>query len=128
MITINQGQVGRFTVFTADANGNPAPATGGTATIDNYDAAYVVSTGVANQFMVVSKSTLSPGQKISLTVTFSGSIAADGTTVADLAVSLELDGAPQPPATQFILGPADTPNISDVTVPPDPGSASIPVA
>ncbi len=128
MITINQGQVGRFTVFTADKNGNPAPATGGTATISDYDSAYVVSTGKANEYMCASKVSLSPGQKISLTVTFSGSIAADGTTVADLAVSLELDGAPQPPATQFVLGPADTPNITDVTVPADPGSASISLA
>lgn len=128
MITINQGQVAVFTVFPADTNGNPAPATGGTATISDYASAYVVNTGKPQEYMVVPKIQLSPGQKISLTVTFSGSVAADGTTIADLTVSLELDGAPQPPATQLVLGPANTPNASDVTVPADPGSATVPMA
>lgn len=128
MITINQGQVGLFTVFPADTSGNPAPATGGTATISDYASAYVVSTGKANEYMVVPKIQLSPGQKLSLTVVFSGSVANDGTVLADLTVDLEIDGAPQPPATQLVLGPATTPNASDVTVPADPGSGTIPMA
>ena len=128
MITINAGQVGLFTVFGADANSVPAPTTGGTATISDYTSAYVASTGKANEYMVVQKVTVPPGSKVSLTVTFSGAVAADGSAVASLVVALELDGAPQASATQLVLGPATTPNATDVTVPADPGSASIPLA
>lgn len=127
-ITINVGQVGIFTAFSADATKAPAPITGGTVTISDYASAYVASTGTKDQYIVVPKATLTPGQKLSLSVTFSGSVASDGTTVADFSVSLELDGAPQPAATQFVLGTTSTPNAADVTVPADPGAATIPVA
>lgn len=128
MITINPGQVALFTAFSADANNNPAPTTGGTATISDYASAYVASTGKQNEYMVVSKTTLQPGQKLSLSVVFSGAIAADGTTVASLSIDLELDGQPQSAATQIVLGPVSTPDASTVIVPSDPGSATIPMA
>lgn len=130
-ITINVGQVGIFTAFSADATKAPAPVTGGTVTISDYASAYVASTGTKDQYIVVPKVTLTPGQKLSFSVTFSGSVASDGTTVADFSVTVELDGAPAPPtpvATQFVLGATSTPNAADVTVPADPGAATIPVA
>jgi hypothetical protein len=132
MITINPGEVGLFTVFGAtDSTGTvPAPVTGGTATISDYTSAYVAVTGNANEYMVVPKITLTPGQKISLTVAFSSALASDGTTVASLSVDLELDGAPVqvPVATALVLGPATTPTATSVTVPADPGSGTIPMA
>lgn len=49
-------------------------------------------------------------------------IATDSTTIADLTLSLELDGTPHLPATQLVLGPATTLNASDIIVPAESGS------
>lgn len=125
---INAGQVGLFTAFTADASGSPAPTIKGTATVSDYTSAYVASTGKANEYMVVGKVTPGVGAKVPITITFSGAVAIDGTVVADFTVAFELDGAVQGPATQIVLGPVTTPLASSVTVPPDPGSATIPMA
>lgn len=130
MTTINPGQVALFPISFADASEVVAPVTGGTATISDYATAYVASTSNPGEYMVVGKVVVPAGQKISFSVVFSGALAVDGSVVADLTVELELDGNPTPPvpiATHAVLGTVTTPFAAGVTVPPDPGAATIPI-
>lgn len=122
---LTAGKVALFTVSGADSATPPNPASiTGTVSVDDYASAYIAKTGKANEYMLVPKITLNPGQKVTVNVTFSA-IASDGTKIADFAVGFELDGAPEPVATQLVLGAVTTPNAADVSVPGDPGSASI---
>ncbi len=122
---IGQGKVWIGTVIGEDASGNPAPISGN-VTVSDYASAYVAATGGANEYMLVPKIVLPPGETVDINLTFSAK-AADGSVIADYTINFTIQGQPVPNATQVVLLASQVVDKSTVDVPADPGSATIPI-
>ncbi len=125
-IIIGQGKVWVGVVAGETETGAPAPVTG-TVTTSDYASAYVASTGVANEYMLVPKITVAPGQSVDVNLTFAA-VASDGTKISDFVVSFTVQGQPLAVATQMVVTSSNVVDKSTVTVPADPGSDTIPIS
>ncbi len=125
-IIIGQGKVWVGTVAGETESGGAAPVTG-TVTTSDYASAYVASTGVANEYMLVPKVVLAAGQSIDVNLTFAA-VASDGTKISDLVVTFTIQGQPLAVATQMVVQSSQVVDKTSVTVPVDPGSGTIPIS
>lgn len=117
-----------FLLQAQDNNGNPWPATG-SATIDLYNSAFLVSAG-GDAFQIIPKITLEAGQPTqTVTATFNMIDTASGNAIAPISISVDLMAPPFPPnqkATKVVITAGPTMGTgSDLT---DPGSATISVS
>ena len=113
------GRNASFIIQDQESAGTSRPATG-TATIDNYSAAFLVNVG-ADDFQIVPKITMAPGQPtITVTATFNCTDTTSGNAMPPLTVAVDLIA---PPALVVTAGPTAGVG-SDAT---DPGSATISV-
>ena len=107
-----------------DAGGNPLPLSSLTATVDDYTDAYISPIGTA-QVILVQKTSQPQGSTKTVNVTFNG-ISQDGTHLTPTVVAFDLVGpTPPPQATQVAVSLVAVRDTVGLTVPPDPGSATV---
>ena len=122
-IVIPFNEFAQFTVQGVDASGNPQNITG-TATIDNYAAAFVVNYGSHN-YAIFPKGYPAAGQSTVVNVNFMAK-SADGSSLAPLVVTAVIQGpTPPPPAAALLEGTPAVQGGAGMPSASDPGSATI---
>lgn len=128
LIQVPPDNIAVFRVAGIDAGGI-ARAITGTATIDSYTAAYLAK-NAGGQLMLITRPAAipAPGASVPAVVTIQANDA-QGNPLPPLALNFQLNGPPPPPNADHLVI-SEGPIVRDklgVTIPPDPGAASIPL-
>lgn len=108
-----------------DSNGNPAPITARSATIDNYTDAYVANNSGSGQLFVVAKVAPPVGGSLTVNVTLNAEDA-NGNAIAPVVQPVTFQGAPPPlPAVSLSITGGGSIGKSPFNVDPDPGADTI---
>ena len=125
-IKLLDSQVALFQVM-AFLAATPLENVTGTLTIDDYDTAYIAPTGVADEYMLVPKVTINPGETIDVAVDFSAKTS-DGTQIGAFSLSFQIASTEVASVPQLQLVTSLVINETEAgTIPPDPGSDTIPM-
>ncbi len=125
MKDVGPGQYALMVVDGRSSGGHPAPIAG-TVRVTDYQKAYVASAGVADQYVMVPKVVVNPGDFVAIDVAFNAT-ASDGSVLSELVVSFQVVGGPALVATELVLEDVRVLELADSPVPPDPGSDTIPI-
>lgn len=125
MISVSEGQYALLAVAGRTQAGLPAPIFG-TVSISDYAKAYVNSTGTQNQYVMVPKVVVAPGDWVTVDVVFHAT-ASDGSVLSDFAVNFTIVGsaAGAAVATEVVLEDSRVLDTAGAPLPPDPGSDTI---
>lgn len=122
---VPDGNVAIITYAGADDADNPKPLSALSVTIDSYSDAYVAAIEGTNQVMLVQKVSQPEGQTKTVNLSFNG-VSQDGTHLPPNVVPFDLSGPPAPPqATQVLISQIVVRDTIGITVPPDPGNATV---